>query len=557
MIKVQPFKNFLGFGDGLKRGEYYYSQGMHRSRRGIKPGWGTTNMVDSDGVSGLGSIKWFAQRTEDDGVIYIFGIANDGKIYKVRQLFTNWALAATPTPAGGSGGNGLGVDREGNLVYAQDRWLGKATKANPNVYTDEWKDLGADEGNMWREIFNYEDWTFILNKNKVAGYTGDGTDFNANVFNVPDDFILKCGKPGRTGILLGANRGNEGYLILWDSYSDRSIAPWIPTDGNIFAIAPYKGQWVVASGNEIVITNGYTTRHLAYPINTTIQDISFPVNSPAGMIVKDHYLLLGAGQDLNRRKAGVWILDLETELWEFCPVSNGCTYQITIGAIFMDDKYSNYLSYASLAPIKNYIDRIFNTDPLKSFVISKPLGIGDTKKVGEGLILNLGFDLMSYEVYSSFSLKIIPKIYNFTRPLWGYAQSKQAGTVKNKIVVDGSVDASNEAEVGDEITILEGVNAGEIKHITAIAGKDTDTETWTLDGDLTANIEESIMMNVCPFKKIDTLEITTPEIKNYFFNISKKPEGKKFLIKVCIESDGKMIPEILSGSFIYNDLGFF
>lgn len=556
MLRIESIKNFLGFGDGFKKGEYYFSQGMRRSRRGIKPDWLISEIVSTDDLATMGLIYWFAQRTEDDTYTYIYGLDNAGKIYKVKQLLATWALAHTPTQTGGSHGNGLGVDRAGNIVYAGDRWLGQCTKANPNVYTDDWKDLGSDLGNAWREIFNYEDITMILNGNKVAGYTGDGTDFNNAMFTLPDDFVLKAGKPGKNGILLGANRGNEGYLILWDSYSDGSIAPWIPTDGNVFAIFPYKGNWVAVCGNEVVITNGYTAKHLTFPVETTIQDTHFQIDYPGGMAVKDHYLLLGviSGQ-LNRRKSGLWILDLETGLWDFCPISTNNLYNAGLGGIFVDDKYTNYIGYTDNTLSKYYIGRITNACPAKSFFISELLGIGDNNKIAEAILVSIGFDMAKYEIYSSISLKITPEVYNFERPLWGYAQSKATGTVLNKIVVDGSVDAYNEAEVGDEITVLEGESAGNVRHITVITGKDTNTETWTLDSNLTALIEDGMTINISPFKKCDTLEITTPETKEYFFNISKKLRGKKFLVKIYLETDQNMTPEILGGSLVYDDLG--
>lgn len=61
MLKVEEIKNFKGFGSGGKPGEYFHSQGMAKSREGIRPGWAITSFVDEDTLSTLGLINWFTE----------------------------------------------------------------------------------------------------------------------------------------------------------------------------------------------------------------------------------------------------------------------------------------------------------------------------------------------------------------------------------------------------------------------------------------------------------------------------------------------------------------
>ena len=557
MIRIQTIKSFLGFGDGIRKGEYYYSQGIGRSREGIKPSWGISKIIDSGTLGGLAVIKWFTQRKEADGKIYNFGVDKNGVIYKCEQLIGTWAAINSPVS---SFGNGLGVDKKDNIIYAQHQYLGKGTTANPNVWTDNWKDLGADEGTMPRPIENYEDWTLIGNKNKIAGYTGDGTDFGPNLFNLPEGFVINNIKAGKTGVLIGANKDNIGILVLWDCYSNRSITPWIYLEGNIYSIASYNGQWIVAAGSKFFITNGYTIETLCVPPDSRTSDTEFITTvTQVGMVVKDHYLFVnGKINGLNRKQTGLWIYDFRTKLWEFCPISNNCVMYVNLGALFVDNAFSFFTSYSSDYPAKRYIGMIYNGAPQKSFYISSVLGATDTKKIAEGLILNLAFDLYNHSVYDSLNIKITAKIYDFKRQLWGVGVTSAVSTAKDELKVDGAASGYNYAEIGDEITILQGVNAGEIKHIKEIQNPGQTPEIWVLDSELPLLTEQSTYLGVCPFKKIGEQLITAPKIKDYYFNIKHSPIGKKFLIKICLDMGrtyDMMIPELSSLSFIFNDLG--
>ena len=47
-IKIQQIQSFSGFGDGSRRGEYFFSSGFQKTPNGIKPQWvmrtGMTNV---------------------------------------------------------------------------------------------------------------------------------------------------------------------------------------------------------------------------------------------------------------------------------------------------------------------------------------------------------------------------------------------------------------------------------------------------------------------------------------------------------------------------------
>lgn len=562
-LKLETIDQFLGFGDGKRRGEYYYSQGMKLSRMGIKPGWVMVeNVKDGAALSTtttLHLITWFNQRDES-GTVWIYAVANDGKVYKVAQGLATWDYLSGFTVSGY--GNGMGVDTEKNIVIAGKQYLGKI--ALDGTKTNNWKDLGVDETAMWRPIERYEDTMVIGCKNSIATYTGDGTDFCKQTFAFPDGFIIRAMKSGRTGILIGMNFEGQGILALWDNYSDRAIAPWIWLKEQVLAIAQYDGKWIVAVGDEFILTDGYTTQHLCYAPDTRIQGTSLGTKftmsySPGCMVVKNHYLLVaGGGAERNRIQQGVWVYDLETRLWEFCAVSNDCTYTVGIGGIFVDSAYHILVGYVTSTPNNKYVGWVRNAASTTAFFITNPIGKGDNRKIPEGLILNIGYDLFNPEYASDPDWEITAKIFDFKRQLWLYGETKVISPSTDEIVVNASLSNMNHAEIGDEITISDGVNAGEVRHILSVSGAGTSTETWTLDSDLNSLTEANVLLIISPFKKIATKTLNTTTIKNnlYYFPIKDAPDGKKFLIKILIKGATDMIPEISSLSFLYNDLGY-
>ena len=109
----------------------------------------------------------------------------------------------------------------------------------------------------------------------------------------------------------------------------------------------------------------------------------------------------------------------------------------------------------------------------------------------------------------------------------------------------------------DEVTILDGVNAGQTAHITAISAQGTNTEEWTLDTSLTDLTETSINLNISPFKLIRKYTFTNlDELKELYFDIQNRIKGKKFFVKLLIENlpVGLML-ELRGGQFIFDDLG--
>jgi hypothetical protein len=441
-------------------------------------------------------------------------------------------------------------------------------------WTDQWKDFGSTLTTTdFRPMDTYEDWVVIGNKNQVALLNITDDSFNANGLNLLSGFNIRCIKSGRTGILIGANFNNRGVLILWDAYSTRSIAPWIWRNANIQCIVPTDDGWIVFTTKGIYETNGYSIQPLMPKLpddianSTTILANLLPQGAD---IINNKLVFWGSFGDHNRKKAGLYVLDLETKLMEFVRVSNGCTYGVTGGAVFFDNNYSTQLSYTTSTPNTKFIGRLLNSAPTQAHLISQQLGQGQNQsmmlqqttahgqneKVAEGVKFTFGLNNVPTSI-STQTFDASVKVYNFKRQLYTYAQTRAASTSADVLKIDGTQVQYNKAQVGDEVTILHGVNAGQVRHITSIANQGTNTETWTLDSVLPNNTEINILMNVSPFRLAHKFtSVNLSQLQELFFDVQDRIRGKKFLVKLLLDNISTDLEiELKEGQFIYNDLG--
>lgn len=557
MIKLEYIKSFLGFGDGNKSGEYYYSQGMKRTMGGIEPRWAVVKSADSSTTSmtGLDMINWFAERLESsNNQIYALDSANT--LWKSQDSLDSWS-AVSPVFSATGHGNGLIIDHSGSqrVLFAQDQYLGSY---DGTLWKSDFKDFGWDIDAAPRPMDLYEDWVVCGNSSTVALLNVTDDSFAKDSFTLPSGFVVRDLKSGQNGILIGANFRNEGVLVLWDAHSDRSITPWIWTKGTINSIAKYKGIWIVSSGDEFLLTDGYRILQTYQSPDSDITDYQFGPLYPSGMVTSEDYLMVTGGEaTVARRRRGLYILDLTTGLWEFATVPDGSTYNTLMTASFVSSTRKFFLSYYSkVGATRNGIGKLQSSSPQESFYISPYFGKGSGyEKEAEGIVLDYSLSFQTQNNNLPVQ-EITAKIYDGSRQLWGYGQAKTASSAKGNLIVDGTIVAFNHAEVGDEVTILEGLNAGEVRHITAIGGAGTTTETWTLDSDLSELTELNMHFNIMPFKKIGTKTIDTRTIQDnrLYFPVNNSITGRNFMVKVSMKGTtvGIRLDKI---GLLYNELG--
>jgi hypothetical protein len=102
---------------------------------------------------------------------------------------------------------------------------------------------------------------------------------------------------------------------------------------------------------------------------------------------------------------------------------------------------------------------------------------GPTEKSAEAVILNLNIpSFLIGPATNTFNVSL--KIYDFKRQLWGAQVTNPAlgSSHKNQLQVNGTSTFFTKAQKGDEVTILDGVNAGQIAHISPIANAGASNE---------------------------------------------------------------------------------
>lgn len=558
MLQAEPITNFNGFGIGQGQGEYFHSQGMNRTLFGVTPRWNIVEDVNQSTLTNLQTLNWFSQGNLGGALAgnFVYGFAPDGRLYKRPFNATTWTEEFLVNFVS-SHGNGLIFDQTNRLLFASDQYLGRF---DGNSYVTDWKDFGLSQTTTdFRPMDTYEDWVAIGNKNQIALLNVTDDSWNSNGFNLPTGFNIRCVKSGRTGILIGANFNNRGVLILWEPNYTRSIAPWIWRNSNIQSIVPTDDGWIVITQQDIFKTNGYSIDSILtdFP-DHLINDSGILSNVlPQGAEIEgDTLYFWGTSGRFNRQKSGLYILDLTTKLMEFAPVSSGATYNVTGGAIFFDKKNFISVSYSSV-PGAASIGRVSNSNPSRASLITQQLGTSDNEKVAEGVKFTFGIN-PSQVLTTDITFDVSVKITRLKRNLFGYAQTRAASTLANILNIDGSLSTSglNRAQIGDEVTILQGINAGQVRHISAIANQGTNTETWTLDSALPNNTENLVYMNVSPFKFVHKYSFSNAsELKELYFNVQDRIKGKKFLVKLLLENmtSGLML-ELKSGQFIYDEL---
>lgn len=625
MIKVEQIKNFGGFGSGGLPGEYFHSQGMAKSREGIRPGRSITPLVDESTLTTLGLINWFTEGAPASSD-YVFASDDTGDIYQ------SLGGSNTPTllyrPGHATTGNGLIIDQKKRLLYAGTQYLGKydgtsnyttgtvqvtngsnavvgsgttftsdmvgkrflitgetafytvatftdATHITINTnytgtsgsgknytiftaWTDQWKDF-VDSVSDFRSPELYEDWVYFWNGNKIAGLNVTDDSFSDSVFNFPSGFKGVTLKSSSKGILLAANFNNRGVLALWDGITPRSIAPWIWLTTKVKClITTDSGEWIVITGNGIYLTNGYSIRTINEDLpDSYLNQSSITTNLlPQGaQIVKGKLIFWGTIARPNRAKSGLYLMDLKTGLFEFAPVANECVMGVTGGAVFFDSNYRVHLSYTTDAPSKKVWGLLGTDSTPRSFYISSKLGVGDNDKIAEGVRLNFGINLQDFTL-SAITFDVSVKVYNFRRQLYSYAITNATAGATNQIRVDGTATQTNSPKVGDEVTILDGNNAGQIRHIASIANQNLSNETWTLDSALSNATASGVIIGISPFQFVKKHTLTDlTELKDLYFNVKNNIKGKHFLVKIVLENvQSFSVPELNSGQFIYDEL---
>ena len=433
-------------------------------------------------------------------------------------------------------------------------------------WDDYFKDFGSalpdstSEGStipLYIPTETYEDTVLFMRANKITTLntlTDSITTDSTPAFTLPSGFDPVAIHRGTNGILMGYNFQRKGMLVLWDNYSDRSIAPWIPLPDRLISLCKYNGGWIVITAREIYITNGYSLELLATGmLDMDIQPLTAQPLPQTSVTRENHLYFIGDFSQNGKRRAGVYRFNLESKLLEFIPRENMDQYNPLLRALHYDSGNGTGRLFVSAGSTISYVTK--DVEPAVATLITNPVGIGVDKKHAEAVKLDIGVIPTHYVADSPLTFTATVKICAMREQIFNYALVKVTQTVANQITVDETVYET--ASIGDEIEFLDGNNGGYSRNVTAITGAGTATAVYTLDRVLPAMSSANDHIFRTKFKLVSSKTFTNvteidPDL--LWFEIKNKVKGKRYMIKIDIE--GATIPvELRPLQFIYNDLG--
>lgn len=560
-LRTVPFGGYEGFSDSPIPGTHFYSQGFVPSMYGAATQYSMISGQSSAGIGGLGSVQHMAIL---NGILYVQD--DSGQIWKET---TRGAFNFTRVRNPGGTGAGLMADQYGNLFYAcgtTNNQLGKYD-GTLNVWNDTFQTLQDGQHPMtW-----YEDLILVADNFNVDCLFSDGSWSNT-AFNLPSEMAITAIKAGKTGILIGANLAGQGKIILWDGNALRSKTPWISVDGQILAIDTYGDNWIVKTTRAVHITNGYTISEMFGVFDDPLSFNNYDSIEvlPQQMALVNGILLFcitsttGNLAQYGKMKPGLYMYFISRHAWTYIPVPSRETLSLFMNALLVDTT-NDRIAVAYSSGGVNYVAKLVAQPPAQALLVSEMLGagrikyqriyFGPTDKTVEAVILNLGI-LNSSTQATAISFSASLKIYNFKRQLWGHAVTSGNASAGNQLIIDATIAGTYDAHVGDEVTVLEGNNAGQIGHITAITNDGLSNETWTLDASFSNNTLEGVNVQVQPFTLVKRQTFTNlSELKNIFFSVNSI-KGKQFLIKIVLDGiTAGLALELLTSYWIMNDLG--
>lgn len=418
---------------------------------------------------------------------------------------------------------------------------------------DQWKDFGSVVSSTHMPMDIYEDTVLIGRANNIVSLntlTDTVTTDASPAFTMPTGFDIYAIKTNTTGVMLAYNFQGRGVLVLWDNSSDRSIAPWLWLEDTIIGLAKYGAGWVVTTTKGVYYTNGYTIETLndKFLLSTSIA-LGGGTCENFVVVGDDIFFGLNAGV-INKRRVGVYKMNLKTKLVEFYGDGNGNMYTGSVRALIYSPEFNRLYSSAGADISRLTFDEV--TTNVNSYITHK-IGQGENMKVAEAIKLPISVAQMNYEL-DALTFSISAKINNLKRQLYRPSQVKTNIAAGSTFDVDETVYPL--AEVGDEIEFYDGNNKGAIRHITGITGSGTSTATYTLSSALSNSIVAGDNFAVSSFRLIEKKTFTGVSSipQDLYFNIRNRYKGKKFMVKFVI--DGATIPlELRPFDFIYDDQG--
>lgn len=362
------------------------------------------------------------------------------------------------------------------LIFLSEKFLFFANSAVNKHF------IGQENSNIWiRQIVNFGNDYYITNGNYLAVLESDETTFAKEEKQLPHSTQATCIASNSDKILVGGDHKGSGKLLLWDgesSFWNYSLdMPFAPE-----SIISYGGDFLVMSAGVLYWTNGYEMNKIVELPDNSFDNSSCSYNGLK--ILNDKVYIVNNGNSYIRTKIGLYIYDLKTKGFSFCPFVDGYssypTYTGSAGALILEPGQTELFCGTSWGFTKiDFVES--STYGMNSyyaqFLIDLP------KKMKLNLIeLNLSLTNNRIDNNPDLQTDVIVSIGD-GRKGFSYLLDLGTGSTTTKLVSTNELNYDAHAEVDEQIEIIQNNtnSAGEKRFITVIADPQTATVDYTID----------------------------------------------------------------------------
>ncbi len=430
---------------------------------------------------------------------------NNGKIFE--NTFSSWVEVHDSVNIWG--GSGMYADND-YMYYAGSTWIGRFDKT---TWIDNWQPLTVNTAFDDVPITKFLKFICFGNKQYMAAWDTAASSWNATRLTLPTGYVIVWMEPLTDYLVISANHPTFGSaLFFWDGYSQ--------TYNRVLQLTQTQSLAGVVDKNVLyfLTRDGWMCRFNGIGIEklNRFPDMDYQdyINLKAGcMKVYQGLIYIAKGSntfDITRRNqfCGIWCYNPATNALYFKHrLSNGAVNHVTPGVSVVYGLY-----------VDNITIRVMYSDGNKSIIdINHDTGTFRPYDFGAYWIS----PLLDDEPYLRKRFKQM--ILNFFKPIPNSSFSRfevKYNTTEQmirevKVATGGGSDyftlssVSSAFEVGDEVMILAGPAAGQIRHIKSI---DLAMKTIYLDetlywiGGSQGFIQANDFVAITPFKKLGTIK---------------------------------------------------
>lgn len=542
-----------GVGNVNAPGMFWWSQGLdfESSPPYIRVAAKMIKEADSASVPTLADIYWGTIFDSTNWAINML----DGKIFKLN--WPNWTEVHDNVNAWG--GLGLFGDSQidnftekGFLYYASNGYAGRYDRFG-NIWTDSWQSFAVSNNAELCPITKFLKFVCFGNERYLATWDTAASSWNATRITLPLGYRIKWLMPLTDYLVISAHHNAFGSaLFFWDGISGTyNRVLQLPNVRSLAGAVDKNALYVITGDGWINLFNGVGLVRL-----NRFPDIELDANyaqiinvNPDAFKIFQGVILIGKGAsgfDMSKRffPGGVWVFNPATRALYFkhmmshFGITNISGYGVsTIGSIIIDQggnmfraawqKGGGSGAYVIDVSMDSGSARPYNYG---AFIVTPLL---DDEPFRRKRFIQTILNFWKPFVDSSLARVIVK--YNITEQYQRDSRYASGGT-NNSFTLSF---APAYWEVGDEVTVLSGNGAGQIRHIKSISGT-----TFTVDESLQggASYDTSSYLLLSKFKKIGEIKGNeNKEIVNKLLRFNTR--SKKIQLKIEIWSPSGFIGE--------------